>query len=266
MSRRSLVNLINTSVQNLPVNDKFCADVKSAIVRYNMVTKRKPSVYYKPSSLVCMRQMFFTRLEYPQDDTPSDYQMIGMADTGTRRHEAIQEVLLAMKDMGYDWEYVNVADYVREQQEQGKCKNLRIGQQEGAETHLYDDTLMLSFRVDGIIKQLSTNEYYLFEFKNQTSFKYAGKKAVDLAHVDQVTCYCMELCLDKALVLYENRDLTELNCPEVFNVTTEMKTNMANKLTECENFVLRREVPKKHSTDKPCRFCSYKVVCRKAGE
>lgn len=265
MATRRLLNLINNSNNNLPEYKKFQVDVMSAIERYDILHKRKGSRYYKPSSLHCMRNMYFTRMGAEQDTTPSEYNSIGMADTGTRRHEAIQEVLLAMKDMGYDWEYVNVEEYVKKKQSFGKCLSLEIKGTSGAETHLIDSTLNISFRCDGIIRRISTNEYYLFEMKNVISFKFNSVDIEPLEqHHNQVICYCTALDLDKAFVLYENRDSCNLQCA-CMNVTNEMKENITSYIFECEGYVERMIAPPKTDDTKNCRFCSFKSICKKVG-
>ena len=266
MSRRKILGLIDASVRTLPDNKKFLTDVMSAIERVNASNEYSPSKWYKPSSLVCMRQMYFTRTQAELDPQTTEYTGIGMADTGTRRHEAIQEVLLRMKEFGYDWEYVDVSSYLAMKQKEGKCTNVVIKGTSGVETALFDKTLQTSFRCDGIIKKLSTEEYFLFEFKNQVSFKYNNKECVDAEHIDQVTCYCTSLDLDKAFVLYENRDTCNLECPEIFEVTDKMKQELCiDKIMTCEQYVERLIPPPKHETTKPCRWCRYKGICRKVG-
>lgn len=263
MSRR-LLNLINSSQKSIPANKKFLQDVMSAIERDSIETRRKGSRWYKPSSLKCMRNMYFTRCGAEQDNTPTEYNSISMADTGTRRHEAIQEVLLKMKDMGYDWEYVSVSDYVKKKQSFGKCLSLHIKGECGAETALFDDTLKISFRCDGIIRRISTNEYYLFEFKNVISFKYGqlDGKALEQHH-KQVVCYCTALDLDKAFITYENRDNCSLEVPEIFEVSQEMKNDLSDYINECEGYVERMIAPPKCDDTSACRWCQYKSVCRK---
>ena len=267
MARR-LLTLLNKADNNLPDNKKFLNDVMTGIERYSMAHRRKGSNYYKPSGLNCMRSMYFVRIGAEQDSTPPEYNSLGMADTGTRRHEAIQEVLLSLKDMGYDWEYVDVAEYVAEKQKQGKCLSLKVLDKCGAETHLIDTVLNISFRCDGIIKKLSTGEYFLFEFKNVTSFKYQTiEDSIMEQHHNQVICYCTALDLDKVFVLYENRDVCSLECPEVFIVTDEMKqTKCIDRILECEGYVEKLKAPPKTDNIKNCRFCSYKSICNKVGE
>lgn len=210
-----------------------------------------------------MRQMFFIRTEAEQDRQVSDYQLISMADTGTKRHEAIQEVLEKMKDLGYDWEYVDVAKYVKDKQEAGKLKDLVVKGTQGAETHLIDKRLKLSFRCDGILRRISTDEYYLFEFKNVVSFKFSKLEGRALEqHMQQVICYCNSLDLDKAFVTYENRDVCQLCVPELVEVTDEMKVDMVNYLLECEDYVDRKEAPAKTDDTRNCRYCRYKNICQ----
>ena len=266
MASRRLLNIINNANSNLPANKKFLNDLMRAVERYDMQNSRKGSRYYKPSSLKCMRNMYFTRCGAPQDSTSSEYNAIDMADTGTRRHEGIQEILLAMQGLGYDWKYLDVAKYIEEKQKYGKCLSLEVKGRAGAETHLIDKALNTSFRCDGIVRRISTNEDYLFEFKNVISFKYGqvDKHILD-EHHKQVICYCTSLDLDKALVLYENRDTCELNVPEIFEVTQEMKNSLSGYITECEGYVERMIAPPKCVESKTCRWCPYKQICQKVG-
>ena len=265
-TRRSLSKLITSSVEKQPLNEKFVMDVQSAIEKRDRESRRQPSKWYKPSSLVCMRQMYFMRTEAPTDGSRTEYTMVGMADTGTRRHEAIQEVLESMSELGYDWKYLDVAEHIKEKQKEGKCKDLEVVGKRGAETKLFHKTLLLSFMCDGILEYIPTGQKYLFEFKNQISFKAQGKEEVDSEHLDQVTAYCLTLDLDYALVLYENRDVCELKCPQLLSVTQEMKQVVVDKIMATESHVEKRTTPPIHPNIKPCRWCQYKAECRKAGQ
>ena len=264
MSRR-LLNLINNNKPELPANKKFLADVMSCIERMEQEGRRKGSNYYKPSSLHCMRNMYFTRTKAPQDPETVEYNSTGMADTGTARHEAIQETLLKMRELGFDWEYVDVADYVKKKQDFGKCRTLVVKEKQGAETHLIDTALNISFRCDGIIRRISTNEYFLFEFKNVVSFKFNQVENEPLEqHMNQVICYCTALDLDKAFVVYENRDVCTLECTYK-EITDDMKNWLVSYISECEGYVERFIAPPKTEDTSNCRFCRYKNICRKVG-
>lgn len=262
MARR-LLNLINNNSKNLEPNKKFLVDVMTAIERLDSAHRRRLSTYYKPSSLKCIRNMYFTRVGAETDVSNSQYSMIGMADTGTRRHEAIQDVLLQLKELGTDWEYVDVVKYVENKQKFGKCRNLVVKGTAGAETHLIDTALNLSFRCDGIIRRISTNDYYLFEMKNVTSFKYAKVEGAPLEeHYNQVICYCTALDLENVFVLYENRDFCTLECT-LFTVTEDMKEWLVSYIMECEGYVERLIAPPKTENIKTCRYCNYKTICKK---
>ena len=274
-TRRKLGRLVAASVKKQPLNKAFLTDVMSAIEVLDKRGRRMPSRTYKPSSLVCMRQMYFQVTGEKPDDSTTDYASIGMADTGTRRHVAIQEAVDAMAELGYDWKYLDVEQYLREKWGQGKCRDIEIRGRRGVETALYHKVLNISFMCDGIVRYLPTSEDFLFEFKNQISFKYghddkdkgsAIKCHIDEAHEDQVCTYCMCLDLNKALVLYENRDNCNLECPEVFEVTEEMKQKRVDKILECDSYVERQIAPPMHSDTKPCRWCQYKTACKKRGK
>lgn len=263
-TRRNIGKLINQAVRKQPINKMFLTDLMLAIEQKDQKGRRKPSKTYKPSSLVCSRQMYFMRIGMETDGRRTEYNAIGMADTGTRRHEAIQDVLLAMKEMNYDWEYLDVEDYLAQKWAEGKCLNIEVKERHGAETRLFDNVLGVSFMCDGIIRQISTQDDYLFEFKNQISFKYNGKQDMDEEHKDQTDTYCMELDLDKVLITYENRDTCELEC-FLHEADQEAKNKMAGKIIECEEYVKRLIAPPKHTDTKPCRWCNYTIACKKAG-
>lgn len=249
-----------------PLHKAFLTDLMSAIEQNDIKNRRKPSQYYKPSSFVCLRQMYFMRIGQTPDEMRTEYNSVGMADTGTRRHEAIQEVLMQIDKLGFDWKYLDVEEYLKGKWAEGKCLDIEVKGKRGAETKLFHKTLNISFMCDGIIQRISTGMCYLFEFKNQVSFKYNGKECVDKEHIDQVSTYCMALDLEYAFVTYENRDTCSLECPETFYVTDEMKQRQVDKILECESYVERLIPPPAHDTTKPCRWCSYQTSCKKAGK
>lgn len=265
-SRRRLSKLITQAVIQQPLHKAFLTDLMAAIEVRDQKNRRKSSKWYKPSSFVCLRQMYFMRIGEVGDDVRTEYTGVGMADTGTRRHEAIQDVLLDMHKMGYDWRYLDVAEYLKKKWAEGKCKDVEVVGSYGAETKLFHKTLQISFMCDGILERVSTGQCYLFEFKNQVSFKFNGKQSVDNEHIDQVSTYCMCLDLDQAFVVYENRDTCNLECPELFIVTDEMKQKQVDKILECESYVERMIPPPAHDITKPCRWCRYVTACKKAGK
>lgn len=263
-ARKNIFKLIDQAVREQPLHKAFLTDVCSAIETRDMKSRGKPSPTYKPSSFVCMRQMYFVLTQAEMDSIRPEYGGIGMADTGTRRHEAIQEVLLDMEKLGYDWRYFDVEEYLKIKWKQGKCRDIEVKGKRGAETRLYNKTLNISFMCDGIIQRISTGKFYLFEFKNQVSFKANNKTDVDFDHKPQADLYCFNLDLNDVFFLYENRDVCSLDC-FLYTVQEESKQACLDKIFECNGYVERLICPPKHSDFKPCKWCNYKTECKKAG-
>jgi len=247
-------------------NFAFVEEVKKAIEVFTREGAKTPSKFFKPSMMKCPRSMFFVGMGYEQAPGEIRYNWTNSADTGSRRHEGIQETLLKMtKDARFSWEYVDVAKYVEEMQKNGKCKGLRIGEQKGAETHLYHDELNLSFFCDGILRNKNTGEYYLFEFKNKKSEKFVKSAgSFPMEHYDQCVIYCTVLDLEKVFLLMEDRNTLELACPELFVVTKEMKDAMIKKIKNVLSCMEKNKVPAKPAlTDYElgCFFCPYQRYC-----
>ncbi len=251
----------------MDINQIFVSDVKNAIENFVKEDSKnyKPSQTLKPSGLKCPRACYYGLLGFQPSPSQTRYNWTNAADTGSRRHEGIQETLLRMTRENYDWEYVSVADYIKEKQEQGRCTNIRVGSTKGAETHLYCDELKMSFFCDGILKYRPTGKYYLFEFKNKKSEKYKKTEFVfPKEHYEQCVVYCTLLDLDEVLLLMEDRNTLELSCPELFKVNTEMKYEMLNKINSILDYAEKQELPPKpqiSDSELGCYFCPYKIYC-----
>lgn len=261
-------NTGTVNVKEVPPNQAFLASLCNAIEEMDMKCGKKPSTSYTPSGMNCIRNMWYKRRGVVMDKEPMLYSDISAADTGTRRHEAIQEVLQYMTDNNSRFLYIDVETYVKKRQEQGRCLQLVVTGKQGAETSLWDRDRNVKFRCDGIIYDKLTKQFYLFEFKNQISFKAAGKQCVDKAHHCQVICYCMELDLEQAFVTYENRDELTLYVPEIFKVSEYDKQMIKDKLDECEYKARHGIVPARPTnlSASDCRYCRYKSQCKQDGK
>lgn len=252
---------------SLKPNEAFLSALQSAIVGHREASTHSPSNKYSPSGLSCMRQMWYKRRGFPQSATLDSYMDVSMASTGTLRHEAIQEALLWMNQHSRRFLYIDVAEYVKKKQEQGKCLQLAVTGTHGAETALYDKERHISFRCDGIIYDALDKHFYLFEFKNQISYKAVDKAEVDVDHYAQVFCYCDELHLEDAFVVYENRDSGQLYIPEVFHVTEYNKQTIREKIDKCEHMAVAGILPErpKDISPKHCQWCRYRRQCAADG-
>lgn len=259
-SLRSVHSLIKMAVKEAPIEQRFLQDLKASIEQTDAKNARTPSQTYKPSSLHCVRNMYFQVTGAPVDEERTGYCLIGIGESGTDRHERLQNAVNTMKDNGIDCEYIDVAEYVQEH----NLDYLEIKGKSGVETKLYHKDLNISFLCDGIIKYLG--EYYIIEFKTETIYKWQSRQGVDENHYDQGTCYSMCLGIDKVLFIYENRD----NCDKkayMFEPTDEMKHGIVSKIELSDKHVATKTPPAKplDVSKKACMYCAYKAECRKAG-
>ena len=96
----------------ISVEGKFLKQLQLTIEDIEKKDSRKKSIYYKPSSLNCPRQMFYYRKGTPVKDTPTNFSMVGVCESGSDRHLRLQTAIKRMKEFGYDCEYVDVEEYV----------------------------------------------------------------------------------------------------------------------------------------------------------
>ena len=110
----NVLNLVNSSEKELPVQEQFLNDLRVSIQKQDEKDARQPSQTYKPSSLHCMRNMYYQVTGAQGEAGNNSSELIGICESGTDRHERIQNAIMQMKDNGLDCEYVNVGEYVEE--------------------------------------------------------------------------------------------------------------------------------------------------------
>lgn len=254
----NVLNLVDAAKEELPVEQQFLNDLKASIEIQDSKGARKPSQSYKPSSLHCIRNMYFQITGAKGDDNRATSELVGICESGTDRHDHIQKAVMAMKENGIDCEYVNVAEFVKDR----KLQDLKVVSQQGNETKLYNEALNISFLCDGIIRYKGV--YYILEIKTETSSKFWDRKDVNPDHILQGTAYSVNLGLDDVLFLYECRD----NCSKkafMLHVTDKMKHDLVAKILECDGYVDRMIAPPKPEdiSRKACSYCGYAELCRR---
>ena len=261
MARGSLKNickLIDASQQSQPIEKAFIEDLKRSIELDEDKNKRKGSKYYKPSSMNCIRQMYYTRIGAKADTAHANYVLTGICNCGTDIHERVQKYVASMKDNGIDCEYVDVAQFVKER----KLSHLKVVSQQGMETKLLHKTLNLSFLCDGIIKYCG--KYYILELKTESSHKWYDRQGVDPSHYHQATAYSVSLELGNVIFVYINRDIFDFKS-YMFRPTDDMKQDFVGLITTCDNHVATFTVPNRpvDIERKTCEYCEFKTQCRK---
>lgn len=264
-SLRNVIKLINEAKQELPVEKEFLSDLKRSIELTDEKNRRKGSQCYKPSSMNCIRQMYYIVSGKEPEVGISNYCGIGICNAGTDIHQRIQQAVLDMNKNGIDCEYVNVADYVTGRQldylEIKEKPNFKKGK---FETKLYHKTLNMSFLCDGIIRY--KGKYYILELKTENSSKFYSRDKVDPSHYNQGTAYSVAFGIDEVLFVYISRDNLDMKS-FMFTPTDELKQEMVGRIEECDEYVNKHKAPPKpvDVSKKTCEYCSYKTECRKDG-
>jgi CRISPR/Cas system-associated exonuclease Cas4 (RecB family) len=260
MSRSALRNisrLIQTANNELPVEKAFVADLKRSIEITDSKNTRKPSQTYKPSSLKCIRNMYYQVTGAEQDKADVSATLIGICETGTDRHERVQNACKLMKENGIDCEYVNVADFVISR----NLTDLEIVSQQGNETKLYHKKLNMSFLCDGIIRY--KGHYYILEIKTESIYKWTSRTEVNPEHHNQGIAYSLSFGIDEVLFLYIARDTVDMKA-FIFKVTDDMKQELVGTITNCDEYVKQLKVPPipEDVSKKTCSYCAYKSRCK----
>lgn len=261
MARSSLKNvakLIARANTVVPIEQQFLDDLKRSIELEDMKNARKPSMTYSPSGMGCIRAMYYKRTGVDVEPD-SNYTMVGICESGTDRHERIQNAISKMKDNGFDCEYIDVGDYVKSR---GLDLYLDIVDKCGNETKLFDKIRNVSFLCDGIIKY--HGRYYIVEFKTESSFKWKDRTGVDPKHYNQAITYSLELQLDSVIFVYINRDIVDYKS-YLFSVSESDRERIRVLLDTCEDYVIKKELPPmpEDATDRKCAYCAYKDLCKR---
>ena len=256
---RSLSNLgrlLDAVNKKLPTEQMFLTDLKKSIELSAEKEARKPSQTYKPSSMNCIRAMYYmvTGAE-GAEDIPS-YCSVGICNSGSDIHVRIQQAVTNMKELGMDCEYIDVAEFVK----QRNIPDLEVVDHCGMETKLYHKSLNMSFLSDGVIRY--QGHYYVLEIKTEASFKWTSRTGVDAKHYRQGTAYSYALQIPDVIFLYINRDVLDMKA-YMFTPTEEMKRKLVGDIARCDEYIACEELPPK-PTDLPpttCRYCGYVALC-----
>ena len=265
-SLKNLFNLIDTAKAELPVEQSFLNDLKRSIELTDEKNSRPGSKTYKPSGMNCVRQSYYVITGVDADEYNAESGIIGICESGSDRHQRIQQAVIDMRNNDMDCEYINVADFV---EYRNLTEYLDIVKRPDPihgeyETKLYHKTLNMSFLCDGIIKY--HNHYYILEIKTESSYKFMNRNDVDPSHYHQAIAYSIAFGLDDVIFLYECRD----NCNKkafMYHVTDEMKQELIGYIEECDSYIKKLKTPPKpdNVSKKACSYCSYRGRCNKDG-
>jgi CRISPR/Cas system-associated exonuclease Cas4 (RecB family) len=255
VSIKNLAKLINNATKEKTLEEEFIYLLNETISRSQPF--RLASKTFKPSSLGgCMRRIFFEVTGEEVDaSNHHDPQLVGINESGTDRHERIQRHVASMKEYGYDVEWVDVEEFIKE----FKPLGTRVIEKKGMETKLFNDVLNLSFMCDGVIKFKGI--HYILEIKTEASFKWQTRSKPEEKHTYQAACYSAALGLSNVIFIYENRDVCAKKV-YMHEVTQEDREDKVYCRIETINEFIRQEiVPEKTTDTKECKYCPYLTAC-----
>jgi CRISPR/Cas system-associated exonuclease Cas4 (RecB family) len=259
---KKLNNIVRDNTLTVPIEIVFLNELNNTIEKINT----KPNLTtktYKPSSLKCIRNMYYQNVgmaegEFIEAENPD---IVGICESGTDRHERIQEYITKMVDVGYDWVYYDVASFL----EENGITDLEVKKKVGFETKLFNSFSKygllngMNFQTDGLLKR--GDKFYVFEFKTESSQKWYKREGVDESHHDQAIAYSLSFGVSEVIFVYENRDTCQKKA-YLFKVSERMKQDLINKLKECDGYVRERKLPPKGDNKRLCYYCKYKEYCK----
>ena len=151
--------------------------------------------------MTCIRNMYFQVIGADPEEQRANAALVGIVQSGSDRHERLQEAVTHMKDFGMDCEYIDVAKFVKMR----GLDYLEIVKQQGYETKLYHKDLNISFLCDGIIKY--KGQYYILEIKTETIYKWQNRSGVAEEHIAQGTAYATCLAINQIMFLMRTEKL-----------------------------------------------------------
>lgn len=259
MSRASLKNvsrLLDITKKNNEPEKSFLEDLKRSIEMDANRPGDPLSKTYKPSSMKCLRSMYYMVTGTQPDPGTTGYCMVGICNSGTDIHVRTQQAIERMRENGIDCEYVNVGDYVRSR----NLPNVIVRYQSGMETKLYNDKYNISFMCDGIIRY--NGKYYIIELKTETIHKWGMRKEVNPEHYNQAIAYSLSLGLEDVIFVYICRDNLDMKS-YMYHVTQAMRDELVGKIQTCDEYVAKKEAPPvPYDFDKHiCQYCGYVKTC-----
>lgn len=244
--------------------DKFLDRYRDALLKNDLEHEQKvPTDYFRPSSLGggCKRMLYFQRKGVPKEERDIKdewtYNIVGICDSGTDRHERIQKIVSKMEGV----ETLDIAEIVNEANMCGVNTEVIGWNKEHTECRCKNEDLGIYFQPDGAFK--FDGKECLLEIKTINTFQFKKLLNPKPEHLRQATLYAMGLNMKYVLFLYEERNFTQHKLFLV-EITDELRGEMLDKIEDINKHLSEGKVPPKEE-DK-CTYCDYKKKCREIEE
>lgn len=244
---KSIAKRVAASSLERPEN-RLVRDLISTIE--NTQRPYKPSRWYKPSGLGCVKKMYFERIGEPIVQK-GGFQLIGMGEVGTHRHEDLQEYFFKMQKVNKELKWINVEEYLKENPVEGTIVDNSFIKNK-YETKCKNELLQLSFLSDGLIEYEGT--LYILEIKTESMFKFNKQEKQFPDHEIQAACYAMSLGVKDVMFLYEDRDSLDKKMYH-FTVTEDIEDYVVERIQYVEDCVRKGTEPKEKCSSSYCQYC-----------
>lgn len=261
MALKGLANIVKEAAKkDKSPSQSLLDDLNSVIILENK--PRKPKANYKPSMIgSCLRQMYFCKQGEDIDDVNTSATLMGICESGSARHDHLQNYMILLNKHSKDWEWVDVSEFIKRRKPPGTIFEKKMGN----EYKLRNDILGLSFMCDGVIYNKRLKKHFILEIKTEASIKYRGQTDIWTKHKIQAACYSAALGIEDVIFIYENRDFCDKIAYDI-KITDSMKAELVlDKIEDCNNYIEEGLVPPKTTDVRDCKYCSYKGSCKKWG-
>lgn len=257
---KKLKDVINLASRG--VSEKFIDHYNVALLDMNPPKPAEKRELYTPSSLGnCKRNIYYTMKGYERDgrDLSDDmtYNIVGILESGTDRHERIQSVLFHMEQLGHI-KNIDIEQHCLHVQEKGI--QTHFVEWDGAEGKCKNLDAKLSFKADGLFEM--DGKTFIFEIKTMNIFKFKKAKSMNRPlpeHITQATAYSIAFGVDDVIFFYEDRDFTQ-HLVLHYKVTDIDRKSLLAKVKQLDEMLATNELPPMES-DK-CTYCDFKSRCK----
>ena len=112
MKRKSLYEIIRVANDKNKLAERFLNDFIYTIETLD--EPHQPSMAFHPSNLACARSSVLEVMGVAINPKKKTHNLISICKNGTNEHLAIQEQIYKMKELGLNWEFEDVAKYVKD--------------------------------------------------------------------------------------------------------------------------------------------------------
>lgn len=244
-------------------------DLKAAIVEAIIGSEDRDGLattHYTPSSMICTRNMYYKRVG-KKTSSKRSANLVRINESGTDAHERIQNKLKLLKTLDKcNFEYIDVEKYVKDNK-----LELEVVKRCGNEVKLYSKKYNIMFLCDGVIYNKKLNKYYILEIKTEVMSTYwkhtkKGEQYIHDKHIPQAAAYSMLFKIPNVVFYYEGRDFCDFEL--IFKTISDedIEQVVMNKINIVEHAISNKQLPEKDINslfENTCKFCEYKLYCKK---